>query len=256
MQEFFAATFAYPTLIFTVLLGLSALYWILVIVGAIGIDSLDLDIDLEGATEGATEGVAEGVAEGAAEGGAHGAIKGIASGADAGEIGDAMEGGVFATLLNALNMRTAPMTVVLSIFFFFAWLLANMGRHYLIDGMGMGPVWLVGTGLLVGSLVGALPLTAIFVRPLGKILKVEKAVSRKDLLGKVVRIDTSRVDARFGRALADDGGAGLIVEVRCDGDNTLGRGSQALVVSYDEAREAYEVAPLDDIVPSEALAKK
>lgn len=260
MNEFFAATFAYPTLIFTVLLGASAVYWLLVIFGAIGIDALDLDVDLEGATEGAGEGVAEGVAEGAAEGAADGAaqgvVKGIAGGADMGDLGDAMQGGLLGSLFHALNLRAAPMTVVLSVFFFFCWLLTNLGRHYLIDTMGLGPVWLVGTGLMLGAVVAAVPLTGMFVRPLGKILKVEVPISRKDLIGKVVRIDTSRVDARFGQAQAEDGGAGLIVQVRCDGDNRLGRGSQALVVSYDAVREAYEVAPLEDIVPSEAFAKK
>lgn len=250
MNEFLAATFAYPTVIFTVLLGASAVYWLLVIFGAIGIDALDLDVDLEGATEGAGEGVAEGVAEGAAEGATEGATEGAAA------HGDAAQGGAFSTLLHALNLRAAPMTVVISMFFFLCWLFTNLGRHYLIDEIGLGPVWLVGSGLMLGSVVAAVPLTAMFVRPLGKILQVETAISRKDLIGKIVRIDTSRVDASFGQALAEDGGAGLIVQVRCEGDNGLGRGSQALVVSYDSVREAYEVASLDDIVPSEAIAKK
>ena len=70
---------------------------------------------------------------------------------------------------------------------------------------------------------------------------------------KIVRIDTSRVDHRFGMAKADDGGAGLIVQVRCsDEDNGLTRGANALVVSYDAQREVYEVTPFDDILPVEA----
>jgi hypothetical protein len=88
------------------------------------------------------------------------------------------------------------------------------------------------------------------VRPLAAVLKVEKVVSRRDLVGKVVRIDTSRVDQRFGMAKASDGGAGLLVQVRCDADgNGLGRGSNALVVSYDDKREVYEVVPFEDLPP-------
>lgn len=287
MQEFLDATFAYPTIIFTVLLGVSVVYWLFVIIGAIGIDALDVDVDVdgvgegvgeglgegvgegiahgvgegvaegmgEGVGEGIGEGLAEGAAEGATEGGLHGAVKGISGGADVAEVAQAVHGSGLATLLNAMKLRSAPMTVVLSIFVFNAWLLTNLGRHYLIDGMGLGPVWLFGSGIAIGGVVGALPLTSLFVRPLGKILAVETPISRKDLIGKVVRIDTSRVDTRFGQALAEDGGAGLIVQVRCDGENGLTRGSQALVVSYDAEREAYEVTPLDDIVPSEARAK-
>ena len=41
-----------------------------------------------------------------------------------------------------------------------------------------------------------------------------------------------------------DGGAGLLVEVRCDQRNTLQRGERALIVSFDDAREAYVVEPI------------
>ena len=85
---------------------------------------------------------------------------------------------------------------------------------------------------------------------------MEKQTNRSDLIGKVVKIDTSRVDDKFGSAKADDGGAGLIIQVRCDSANKLTRGSNALVVSFDDDREAYEVTPVDDILPSKALAKK
>jgi len=54
-------------------------------------------------------------------------------------------------------------------------------------------------------------------------------------------------------AKAEDGGAGLIVQVRCaDEGNGLSRGSNALVVSYDDKREVYEVTPFDDILPAKS----
>jgi hypothetical protein len=88
------------------------------------------------------------------------------------------------------------------------------------------------------------------------VLKVEKPVSRRDLVGKVVRIDTSRVDRRFGMAKAEDGGAGLLVQVRCDAEgNGLRRGSNAVVVAYDASREVYEVAPFDDIPVGPAVTR-
>ena len=66
MQEFLDAVLSYPTVFFTVLLAAAFMYWVLVIVGAMGIDVLD--IDFEGASEGVAEGAAEGAAEGLAEG--------------------------------------------------------------------------------------------------------------------------------------------------------------------------------------------
>jgi hypothetical protein len=92
----------------------------------------------------------------------------------------------------------------------------------------------------------AFPVTSVLVRPLAHVLKVETPVSRRDLVGKIVRIDTSRVDHRFGMAKAEDGAGGLLVQVRCEAEgNGLCRGSDALVVRYDATREVYEVVPLD-----------
>ena len=143
----------------------------------------------------------------------------------------------------------------LSLVIMLGWVMCFMGTRYLIMGMGLGPTWLIGTALLASSIIVAFPITSVLVRPLAHVLKVEKPVSRHDLVGQVVRIDTSRVDHRFGMARAEDGGAGLIVQVRCDAEaNGLTRGSSALVVSYDHRREVYEVTPFDDILPSKRSA--
>jgi hypothetical protein len=109
---------------------------------------------------------------------------------------------------------------------------------------------------MVGSVVASVPLTSVLVRPLGRVLKVEKQTSRSDIIGKVVSVDTSRVDAKFGTAKLIEEGNAFLIQIRCDdGENQLTRGSKALVVSYDEERRAYEVTPVDDILPSTALAK-
>jgi len=242
MQEFLDATLSYPTVFFSVLLAGAFAYWILVIVGAMGIDVLDVDFD--GASEGVAEGAAEGAAEGVTEGVAEGASEGAAEGAE-GAVGDGLLAGVF----YALKLRAVPLTLVLSLVIMFGWVMCFLGTRYFIMDMGLGPTWLIGTALLASSIIIAFPITSVFVRPLAHVLKVEKPTSRRDLVGKVVRIDTSRVDGRFGVAKAEDGGAGLIVQVRCEADeNGLTRGSSALVLSYDSVREVYEVTPFDDIL--------
>ena len=301
MTEFLATTFSFPTVIFTVLLAVCCAYWMMVIVGALGIDALDFDFDgvdgaadgaAEGAFEGAMEGVAEGAAEGVAEGALEGAMEGVAEGAAEGVVEGAMEGvaegaaegvvegaaegaseGVvegaakaaaegavegasfLGTLFLTLKLRNVPMTLVLSVWLLFSWTLTSLLQASVLSKISFLPPWLGGTAVALGALIVSLPLTSVFVRPLGKLLKVEKPTSKKAIIGKVVKIDTSRVDASFGSAKAEDGGAGLIIRVRCDSENTLTRGSKALVVSYDPERDAYEVAPIGDILPSEAGRK-
>lgn len=289
MTEFLATTFSFPTVIFTVLLAICCAYWLMVIVGALGIDALDIDFDgldgaADGAAEGALEGVAEGAAEGAAEGIAEGAAEGIAEGAAEGIVEGAAEGAAegvaegaaegategaakaaaegavegasfLGTLFLTLKLRNVPMTLVLSMWLLFSWTATSLLQASLLPKMTFAPPWVSGSLLALGALVVSLPLTSVFVRPLGRLLKVEKPTSKKAIIGKIVKIDTTRVDADFGSAKAEDGGAGLIIRVRCDSENTLTRGSKALVVSYDPKRDAYEVTPVDDMLPSEAARK-
>jgi hypothetical protein len=215
MQEFLATVLSYPTVLFTVLLGVALVYWMLVIFGAVGVDVLDLDVDVDADAEVDVDGATEGL-------------------------------GIISTLFHVLKLRNAPMTLVLSLLVFWSWVLSYLGVRLVLPLLGMdGP--LGGTVVLVLGAVAALPITSLMIRPLGSMLKVEPQTSRSDLVGKIVRIDTNRVDARSGTARFDEAGTELMLQVRCDGDNTLRRGDKALVLSYDEGRHAYEVTPFDEL---------
>ena len=56
-----------------------------------------------------------------------------------------------------------------------------------------------------------------------------------------------RVDARFGSGTFDDGAGGLVLHIRCDDEaNTLSRGSQALIVSWDQAMQLVHSGQIED----------
>jgi hypothetical protein len=239
MDEFLAASLSFPTVVFTVLLLVAVGYWLLVILGTIGLDVLDFD---HGGGE----------AAGADAGGHvdldHGADGHGADGHDAhhdhGHSGEGL--GLLTTLLWALKLDTVPMTIVLSLVFFWAWLASHLAMHYVV---GYEAHWSIEVGLFVAAIAVALPLTSLSVRPIVPLFRSHPGQRRAALLGKVVTVDTSVVDAGFGTAKAEDGGAGLIVQIRCDVPNSLKRGDRALVLSFDEAREVYEVTPIDDLIP-------
>lgn len=235
MDEFVASSLSFPTVVFTVLLGIALVYWVLVILGALGLDALDFD-----------------------DGGHGGEVGHGDAGHGDGGHGDGHDGhshGLLGSILGALRLDAVPMTIVLSLIFFFGWLLSELSIHYLFGGnayvLGGERNKLLETLLLVAVFVLAVLLTSVAIRPLAPVFRTHSAARRSNLVGKIVTIDTSRVDAGFGAARAEDGGAGLIVQVRCDPPNDLVRGARALVVSYDEAREVYEVTALGDLVPPE-----
>ncbi len=217
MHEALAESLSFPTVVFTVLLGIAAGYWMLVVIGALGLDMLDAD---------------------SGDGG-HG------DGDHSHPTGD---GGLLGSLLGSLHLNTVPTTIVVSLIAFWGWVVSHFSGHFVALAHRS---WATEIILLALAFVVAVLLTSIAVRPLAPFFRTHPAARRSALVGKVVTIDTSRVDGQFGLARAEDGGPGLIVQVRCDTENHLGRGHRALVVSYDELREVYEVAPLGDILPSD-----
>ncbi len=96
----------------------------------------------------------------------------------------------------------------------------------------------LGLVVLVGAALLSLPITSLAARPLAPIFTHKTAPSRKDLVGKTCTVRTGVVNRRFGEALLEDGGAGLVIRVRSDG-RELRRGEQALVVDWEEEREAF-----------------
>jgi len=131
--------------------------------------------------------------------------------------------------------------VVGSLFALFGLLLTG------VFGLNFGvPGPLLGAGIFVGASALSLVLTSFAIRPIAPLFREKKAASNKDFVGKIATINTGRVSERFGQANLEDGGAGLIIEIRMDGANNLKRGDRVVLIHWDEAREAFEVEKLPD----------
>jgi hypothetical protein len=256
MTALLALALSFPAVIFTVLLAVVLLYWLFVIAGAVHIDALG------GGGEGALH-LGEGGVDGhldALGGGAHhvdvgggdaslaGAAKGAAEGtAEHLHVEDG--GGGIMHAVAALRLRSVPATVTVSFIVAFSWLLSVLGMQTFgahLDGLtGVA----VRVGLLLLSPALALPMTSVAIRPLAGFFATRGAAKgRNDLVGKVCVLRTGSVDDKFGEATLDDGGADVVVRVRVDGASSLRRGDQALIVSWDEGREAFTIAPMDEVL--------
>lgn len=206
MMLFLETIFAFPVVIYTTLLLLCIVFWL---IGAIDIFQLDsLDISPEG---------------------------------DAGSL-NALGG-----ILLKFKLHEIPFTVVATFVALFAWLTSYLIFHTLQMPMKEITLLYYGLGLaniLVSGIVG-LVATSIFFRPFNKWLsKLNKAVTHKDILGEVVIIRSSVVNAEKGEATYEDGGAGMILQVRClNENNQLTRGSEAIIIKYHIANHYYEVIP-------------
>jgi hypothetical protein len=246
MDGFWAELFALPTVIFTGLLSLSILYWLGVVLGALDIDMLDLDGTLdamEGAVEGAVDGVVEGAVDAAVDGAVDAAVDGAAEGA-----ADAADGGGehgIAGMLSVLGIRNVPVSFSGSVWFLWSWIASYLFMHNVAPLLGALPHWLVAAAVFGVSLVLGLLATSASVRPFGRVFDTHLGVEKHTLVGKPCTITTQSVDGSYGQAVCEDGGAGVVLQVRYDGNAPPNKGQRALLVDYDDARDVYVIEPLD-----------
>ncbi|HET9624221.1 MAG TPA: hypothetical protein VFP84_22765 [Kofleriaceae bacterium] len=219
MNELVDASLQFPTVVFTISLGIILVYWAFVLLGALDIDLLggDADVDMHVDLHGADH-----------AGHAHGAGDG-----DLDASGDA-DGGVW----HSLGLGDVPLTISISVITLVAWCGSLLAAHYVI-----GPVTWERVIVLVAALVVALPIAAVLVRPLAPIFRVREGKSNTDYVGHTCVITTGRVDDSFGQATLEDGGTVHAITVRCDRGAVLARGDRALIIDFDAARQAYVVEP-------------
>ena len=261
MKEVFALAFSFPSVVYTVLLGVVLVYWLFVVFGAINLGDGSADGALDGFDPEGAIGAGKGALEGAAKGALQGHLDGMADGAadmgdtgDGGDVGDgddASEGSALAALVSALHLRSVPATVILSLIVTFSWLVCTVGMQLMSRNLPHGGgalAWLV----LLGAPLLALPLTSIAALPLAKVFKHAPATSRSDLIGKTCVVRTGTVTSTFGEAMLEDGGAGLVLRVRVDRELPVKRGDQMLIVEWDREHESFLVEPVDSLTePSE-----
>ncbi len=205
---FFSTLLTFPAVVPTIFLGVVLIYWVLVILGALDIDviNMDWDIDLEMGDDGIN-------------------------------------------FLNVIGVPGLPSSITLSVLIFTFWLICVPSTYYLawLLPAGIGQI-IAGLIILFVAIVLGAQVTVWLVRPLRKVFSDQSHQhSAEHLVGKTCIISTASVDENFGQANYEDGGAGLILNVRSTIPNDLKRGSRALMIEYDKHTHSYAVASLEEI---------
>ncbi len=236
MDELLAILFSMPTLPWTCLVLASVVYWLTVILGA-------LDIEVLGGAEGKVADV--GHAHDLGDVGHAHDVGHASEGHDLAE-GAAAKEGVLSSLLSALKLRSVPVTVSLSFLGLFGWIVSYVLAK---NAAPLLPLPTLATEMLVFVVTAAtsLFLTSAAVRPLAPLFARKQGTKHVDLVGKVVRITTGRVDGKFGEGHLDDGAAGLQLQVRCADPDALARDDEALILGWDAKSESFEVEPMSAI---------
>lgn len=212
MNEFLLTIFNFPTVVFTILLGICILYWICAAFGLLEMDALDVDLThLDG----------------------HMSLNSHS---------EHSFGETFAGLLMRLGLNGVPVTLVISLVALFGWLLSYYASYFFLALFGYGWTrFVVGLPIIAASLYVAVLITAQAIKPLRMLFKKADQDLQKKVLGQTAIVRSSRVDQTFGEANLDDGGAGLILKVRATGEQVFKRGDKVVLLEYIASANVYRV---------------
>ena len=207
MGNFMAAVTGYPTAIFTVLLGVVLVYWVLALLGMVDFESSGLDVDVHTHAD-----------------------------TDPGDIS------ALASYLVALSLGGVPFSIAVSFVVLFAWVLSCLAGMWLLPLVPTAPMQIAGgTIAAVASLALALPLASLAIRPLRGLFVSHVAESNAGLVGQHCRVTTGVVNDKDGRAEVARRGASLNIRVWAATPNRLARGARARIVAYDAQRARYRI---------------
>ena len=202
----------WPTIVYSVLLCVALLYWLLGIVGLVDVSHHGLDFD-HGGPE------------------VHGDLHGDAH----------AEGDHYAV---TLSLTGVPLSLVLTLLAILGWTTTALVTRYLLPLLPGGLTrTLIGLLVLVLALIPAIFFTALFSRPLRRLFVAHPAPSNESLIGLQCRVTTLKVTENFGQGEVASRGASYNIKIAAKEPNTLHKGSMTSVVSYDQHTRRYLVEP-------------
>ncbi len=231
MAEFINIIVQFPTVVFTVLLGVIIMYWGLVVLGIFDIDVLDLDADIDVDADIDLDIDAD---------------ADVDVDADAGD-SDVSHGGI-GSILAFFGLVGVPVTIITSFIVIWCWLLSLLYGSYLqpiIPDWGIN--WIISIVFIFVAFIASLFLTQFSIKPLQSLFEHDgKVLGNKDIVGQLCEIVTGKVDEKFGQARYNKDGAGLIIEVRNTSGANLKKGEKALIVGYNTEKMTYRVEPYEN----------
>ncbi|BFM13398.1 hypothetical protein R50072_35510 [Simiduia litorea] len=212
MDPFYQNLTSFPTAIFSFLLILCLLYWLVAVLGFVDIDMLDFDVpDMDGDLD---------------------------INADSGH----STPDVLAALMLKFGLQGVPVTIIVSLIALFGWLICYYLVHFLFGWVPDGIMrYLLGLPVLFASLYVAVIITGQLIKPMRPFFQNARQQSVKFIIGQTAIVRSSVVNSNFGEAVLSDGGAGLLLKVRCEPGIEFVKGDRVVLLEHEVASNTYKV---------------
>ncbi|HEJ9486350.1 DUF1449 family protein [Proteus sp. GOKU] len=208
MNLFFQNSLAFPSIIFSALLIIISFYWLCAAFGLLDIDLFNIDSELD--------------------------INVDATG--------------LAGWLTKLGLAGIPVTIILTFFTLFGWFISYFTNYWIISAIETNFIrYLTGFVAFIITSFIALNLTAVCLKPIRKkLMSRNKPKSVHQLVGKLALVRSINVTENKGEAVLEDGGAGLILQIRAPETENIKRGDSVVIISYDAPTHSYQVVTEDE----------
>jgi hypothetical protein len=152
---------------------------------------------------------------------------------------DSDSGADASNIFQKLGLDGVPLLIVLTLIDFYGLVFSYTAKKYLLplfDGALSDTA--NGIVLIIVSLILAVPLSAMCVKPLRKLFVVHQGQSKHDMTGTLCVSTTQTVTDSFGQAITDDG---MIITVRASVPNDIVKGSRIVLLEFIEQEDCYTV---------------
>ena len=225
MDEFLSVATSFPTAVYSVLLCVVTVHWLLSALGILEIETLDGLMPDHLGTDGLH--------------GAHGAHGAHAHHA---HDGHGTEHGGMSGLLMKFGLHGVPIMVVITIIAIVGWAFCYFFDLHVLSRVKLGAFGMVADiATAVGGLLLSIPVARIVLTPVRRMLRRFAPVSQRPMLGRYAEVRSPEVTRTHGQVWLEDGGAGLILQVRAENSGQFVRGDRVVLIEYLEQQNAYRV---------------
>ena len=184
------------------------MYWVIAVLGLVDLEVLDIDMDGD---------------------------------IDAADSIEAQTG--IAGVLFKLGLNGVPLTIVLTIIAIVGWILCYYSIYF--GGALIPDFWPIELAyelvIFVVVTFATIMLTAQIIKPIRSLFRKLEADETKHILGQVVVVRSGVVNKDRGEALMNDGGAGLLLQIRATGDDEFIKGDEVVVIEQNKERNLFRV---------------
>jgi len=202
IMEFLNLALTFPTAIFTALLLVVVLFWLITLLGFADIDMFEADIDIDA---------------------------------------DAAQTSSMPSWFN-MGFGGVPVTVSVSLIVMISWLVSIYAHKFFAYMLGDGVLFYVsGLIMVVICMVVSMPIAAIISKPLQRFFTSAETSSSADLLGLECIVVTGKVTPTFGQARVQIQGTEQLIQVRSSDDEQFTSGDTAVLLEHLKEQHCYTI---------------